>query len=102
MSDDDDIVTTLDNPITHVDGNAAAGALMELFGTDISGARGRCGHCGSVRALADTVVYRDAPGLVVRCRSCESVLLRLVESPDHYWLDVRGLSYLRIDRVEAR
>ncbi|BAS12388.1 conserved hypothetical protein [Arthrobacter sp. Hiyo8] len=48
--------------------------------------------------LRETMVYVDAPGIVVRCASCEGVLLRLVETPTRYWLDVSGLSYLQIDR----
>jgi hypothetical protein len=51
--------------------------------------------------MAETVVYRDAPGLVLRCRSCDAVLLRLVERPDCYWLDVRGLSNLQIEKTQA-
>jgi hypothetical protein len=46
------------------------------------------------------MVFTDAPGIVVRCRDCQGVLLRLVETPSHYWLDLSGLSYLEIDRGE--
>jgi hypothetical protein len=48
--------------------------------------------------LREAKVYADAPGIVVRCSSCEGVLLRLVETPTQFWLDVSGLSYLQIDR----
>jgi hypothetical protein len=102
MSDGDDIVTGRSNPIAHLDGNAAAGALAELFTTDLTASLGRCDNCGAVRSIAETVVYRDAPGLVVRCPSCDSVLLRLVERPDCYWLDVHGLSYLQIEKTPAQ
>jgi hypothetical protein len=101
MTDGGDIVTGTSNPIAHLDGNAAAGALADLFIADLTTSRGRCDNCGAVRAMAETVVYRDAPGLVLRCRSCDAVLLRLVERPDCYWLDVRGLSNLQIEKTQA-
>lgn len=93
-----DITGEPDNPISHLDGNAAAGSLYELFRADVVTAIGRCDHCGAEHAVGETSVYADAPGLVVRCRACEAILLRLVQTPTHFWLDLRGLSYLRIDR----
>ena len=98
--EDPDIAGIPGNPIPHLDGNAAAGALWELFRFDIIQAIGRCKHCGAVSVVARATVYSDAPGIVVRCSSCEGVLLRLVESPTRFWLDVSGLSYLQIDREE--
>lgn len=96
--EDQDIAGIAGNPIPHLDGNAAAGPLEELFRVDIIAAIGRCNHCGAVRAFGEASVYADAPGIVVRCSSCAGVLLRLVETPTRFWLDVRGLSYLQIDR----
>jgi hypothetical protein len=96
--EDQDIAGFSGNPIPHLDGNAVAGPLWELFRIDIIAAIGRCKNCGAVRAFGEAVVYADAPGIVVRCSSCDGVLLRLVETPSSFWLDVSGLSYLRIDR----
>jgi phage FluMu protein Com len=96
--EDQDIAGRVANAIPHLDGNAVAGPLWELFRFDIVAAIGRCRHCGAVRVFGETMVYVDAPGIVVRCASCEGVLLRLVETPTRYWLDVSGLSYLQIDR----
>ncbi|HXD60817.1 MAG TPA: DUF6510 family protein [Lacisediminihabitans sp.] len=81
-----------------LDGNAAAGALLELFAMDVTAASGRCDHCGRVCVLAETALYDRAPGLVVRCRGCDEVLLKLVDNGDRVWLDLRGLSYLEIAR----
>lgn len=97
---DQDIAAPPHDPIPQLDGNATAGALSEVFRIDIIAALGRCRHCGSVRAFGEAMVFADAPGIVVRCRSCQGVLLRLVETPTHYWLDLSGLSYLEIDREE--
>ncbi|MEV8148198.1 DUF6510 family protein [Arthrobacter sp. NPDC080073] len=96
--EDQDIAGIAGNAIPHLDGNAVAGPLWDLFRFDIVAAIGRCKHCGAVRVFGETMVYVDAPGIVVRCASCEGVLLRLVETPTRYWLDVSGLSYLQIDR----
>ena len=96
--EDQDIAGLANNPIPHLDGNAAAGSLSEVFRIDIIAAIGRCRNCGAVRAFGEALVYADAPGIVVRCRSCDGVLLRLVETPTRFWLDVSGLSYLQIDR----
>jgi phage FluMu protein Com len=81
-----------------LDGNAAAGPLLEIFSVDLTAAHGRCEQCGRVCALAETVLYERAPGLVIRCAGCDAVLLRLVDSGTRVWLDLRGLSYLQIDR----
>jgi hypothetical protein len=96
--EDPDIAGVGSNPISHLDGNVVAGPLGELFRIDIIAALGRCNHCGAVKAFGEATVYADAPGIVVRCSSCEGVLLRLVETPTQFWIDVRGLSYLKIDR----
>jgi hypothetical protein len=86
---------TADTP-TFLDGNAAAGRLREVFAVEVTTARVRCGGCGRTGVLAEAHVYLDAPGLVARCAGCEAVLLRLVQSPEHTWLDLRGLTYLQL------
>ncbi|HEY7223807.1 MAG TPA: DUF6510 family protein [Micromonosporaceae bacterium] len=77
-----------------VDGNDLAGAVRELFATDLTVARGRCAACGREGMVAEAHVYNRAPGLVARCPACEAVLLRLVRAPDRAWLDLRGMSCL--------
>ena len=79
---------------SYLDGNAAAGALSEIFAFDVTTARGRCEQCGAVAALATARWYPDSHGLVLRCSLCEGVLLRLVERDDRRWVDLRGLSFL--------
>ncbi|MEU3300196.1 MULTISPECIES: DUF6510 family protein [unclassified Streptomyces] len=79
-----------------LDGNAAAGDLESVFGTDMTVATGRCRGCGQRMSLAQTRAYLRGPGIVLRCPGCESVLLRLVRSADQMWLDTGGLDYLRI------
>jgi hypothetical protein len=38
-----------------------------------------------------------APGVVVRCRTCESVLMKIVRSPKRVWLDVDGMRMMQME-----
>jgi hypothetical protein len=79
-----------------IDGNALAGPLGEIFAVVVTTARGTCGSCGRVDAMAALHLYVDAPGLVGRCAGCEAVMVRVVRGPDRAWLDLRGLVSLEI------
>ena len=79
-----------------LDGNGAAGMLSEVFSLEVTAARGRCGGCGNVAALGEARAFVDAPGLVIRCRACESVLLVLVRGDGRYWLGAQGLSWIEL------
>jgi Zn finger protein HypA/HybF involved in hydrogenase expression len=79
-----------------LDGNAAAGLFRELFAFEVTTARGRCDKCGAVAEVGAAFVYANAPGTVLRCPQCESVLLRVAGNGSRYWLDVRGISWLEI------
>jgi Family of unknown function (DUF6510) len=79
---------------SHLDGNAAAGPLREVFAVDVTAARGECVGCGSTAPMAEARLFADAPGLVLRCAGCDGVLLRMVSGGGRRWLDVRGLAYL--------
>ncbi|HUQ55806.1 DUF6510 family protein [Lentzea sp.] len=80
----------------HVDGNALAGDLREIFAVDLTAATGKCAGCGYSGSVATLRVYRNAPGLVARCPHCEEVVLRLVRGRDRAWLDLRGTVSLEI------
>ena len=82
----------------HLDGNALAGRLADLFSFDATVAVTRCGGCGRVSVLASAMVYMDAMGTVARCAGCDAVLLTLVESDDRVWLSTPGLSALEVPR----
>jgi hypothetical protein len=81
---------------TFLDGNAMGGLLGQVFAVDLTSAVGRCDGCGRTGVLAETRVYVDAPGTVVRCVGCEAVLIRVVQSADRTWLDLRGLAVLQL------
>ena len=75
-----------------LDGNAIAGQLFELFGTEMTTAGGRCAHCGARAQIAELAVYSRAPGTVVRCRACGQVVIVLVE--------IRGATRINLDSFE--
>jgi len=81
----------------YLDGNAAAGELSKIFTMDVTAAEGQCAHCGAKRRFAEAHLYMQAPGVVARCAVCEHVLLRLVNARQRVFVDLRGLTYLRLD-----
>jgi hypothetical protein len=86
----------MSQPERFLDGNAIAGDLAGLFGEDLTAASGQCLGCGAMSTLAEAHAYVGGPGIVLRCPSCGSVLLRLVRSPSNSWLDTRGLAFLQM------
>jgi hypothetical protein len=77
-----------------VDGNAIGGLLIEVFGTEMTTAVGTCARCGSVGQVAELAVYRPGLGTVVRCRSCDNVLMVFVQIRDVTCVDMMGLAQL--------
>ena len=77
-----------------LDGNAIGGLLLEVFGAEMTTASGTCAHCGAEAQIAELVVYLRAPGTVVRCRSCESVVMVVVEARGIRCVDLHGLAAL--------
>jgi uncharacterized protein DUF6510 len=72
-----------------MDGNA-----IGVFGTEMTAANSTCGTCGAGRPVAELVVYRQAPGTVVRCRTCGSVLMVFVKAHGVTCTDLAGLASL--------
>jgi hypothetical protein len=82
-----------------LDGNAIAGQLLEVFGAELTTAHGVCAACGARGPMAEMVVYLRGPGTVVRCRSCDSVLMVLAATVrDVTCVDLRGLATLEPGR----
>jgi hypothetical protein len=77
-----------------LDGNAIAGLLASVFGADMTMAVGTCGSCGAVSVVAELAVYLTELGAVVRCRSCESVLMVFVSVRGITCVDLMGLASL--------
>ena len=77
-----------------LDGNAIGGLLREIFGAEMTTTMSVCGSCGTARQVGELAVYSRAPGTVVRCRSCDHVLMVFVTLHDRTCVDLLGLSAL--------
>jgi hypothetical protein len=77
-----------------LDGNAIAGSLFEVFGGEMTTARGVCAACAAAAELGEQVVYLSALGIVGRCRSCGNVLMVLVTIRGVTCVDLGGLASL--------
>jgi uncharacterized Zn finger protein len=75
-----------------LDGNAIAGQMREVFGREMTTARGTCAHCGTQAQVAELAVYMDGPGTVVRCRACGGVGIVLVTVRRMTCIDLAGFA----------
>ena len=85
--------------VMRLDGNAVAGTLHDWFGAEMTATPGQCASCGNVAAMATLLAYTQAPGVVLRCPICMSVVIRIVETRDASYLDARGAAWLRRPRA---
>ncbi len=79
-----------------LDGNAIGGLLLELFGVELTAAPCTCGSCGAREELARLDVYVDCPGVVVRCRHCQNVLITIVKGAERTRVDLSGTRGLEL------
>lgn len=83
--------------VGHIDGNGIAGALSQLFRFEPTTARGRCASCGTVAAIAEGMVYGGDQGFVLRCSSCDGVLLTIVPTDAGLRIQLRGIGWLQVE-----
>lgn len=76
--------------VESLDGNAIAGQLFEVFGSEMTAVTGRCRFCGASSHLAELRVYMRAPGAVGRCPACMRVVLVLTSVHGNARLDASG------------
>ena len=88
----------MDDTQLRLDGNAAAGMWREVFVPELSAARGACAACGTIAQLGGQhlYMYPRAPGAVLRCSTCQEVLLVFVHAGGRYRLGLRGLIWLEL------
>ena len=84
-----------------LDGNAVAGMLHDIFALEMTASPTECAHCGNVSEVGGLLAFTQAPGAVLRCPTCEQVMLRIVETPDAIYFDARGAVYLRLERLKS-
>jgi 4-hydroxy-3-methylbut-2-en-1-yl diphosphate synthase IspG/GcpE len=82
-----------------VDGNALGGLFFEVFGRDMTAQLGCCGECGAVNPLGQVLVYRDAPGHVIRCPACSRVLMVIVEHAARFRVTFEHLRWIEPTRA---
>jgi hypothetical protein len=74
-----------------IDGNSAPD---DIFTRDLTLATATCAGCGVTGPVAGVQVY-EGMGSVLRCPSCDSVLMRVVSLGDATCLEMRGITVLR-------
>ncbi len=79
-----------------LDGNAAAGTLQEIFPFEMTLVQATCTGCGATNTIGATVVYMHGMGTIIRCPSCDTVLIRVAHVKGRYFLDMRGVRVLQI------
>lgn len=80
----------------YVDGNHAAGLLLEAFGRDVTDALGVCSVCGHRHPMAECHVYDQAPGTVMVCPVCGNVQIVIVEIHGEVRVSLRGFSSVEL------
>jgi Family of unknown function (DUF6510) len=78
-----------------LDGNAG-GILQVIFPLDTMQVQATCAGCGATNAVGATAAYMHGMGTVVRCQSCDAVLMRIAQVKGRYLLDMRGIGVLEM------
>jgi hypothetical protein len=79
-----------------LDGNAAAGILQEIFPFDMTLVQATCTGCGATDVIGALAAYMHGMGTIVRCPSCDTVLIRVAQTRGRTFLDMRGVRVLQI------
>jgi hypothetical protein len=88
----------MDDTQLRLDGNAAAGVLQDVFVMEVTSARGACESCGTIAEIGSAPLYMfpHAPGAVLRCRNCETVLMVVMHGGGRFRLGMPGLAWLEM------
>lgn len=81
-----------------LDGNAAGGALREVFTQEMTGAVATCAGCGSEGPVGALLEYGNHMGVILRCPQCDAPLLRVVLASEWIRVDASGIALLIIPR----
>ncbi len=73
-----------------LDGNAVAGTLAEIYGDEMTTVLAECTSCGKVDHVGGLLAFVHAPGIVLRCTACATVMIRIVQTPTRTLVDIRG------------
>ena len=79
-----------------LDGNAAGGVLREVFAHEMTAALATCAGCGTVGPIGALFDYAHGMGVVLRCPTCDTAVLRIARTPGLLRLDLSGILLLTI------
>ena len=72
-----------------LDGNALAGLLVEVFGTEMTTVERGCQSCGARNAVGAHRAY-PGPSPVLRCPACGDLALRITTLVDRHVIQLAG------------
>jgi hypothetical protein len=77
-----------------LDGNGAAGVLREVFAVEMTSASCTCAACGRISPVGALHLYGGTMGSVLRCPSCEALVLCITKIPAGHFIELRGIVLL--------
>ena len=83
---------------THLDGNAAGGMLRDVFSREMTTALALCRGCGKEGALGALLEFGRPMGVILRCPTCDTAVIRIVRTPALLRIDFSGIRLLAIPR----
>jgi len=84
-----------------LDGNEAGGSLSEIFVPEMTASRVTCAGCNRAHPMATLLRYGQDMGLILRCPSCNTAMLRMVRVREQLHVDVSGTSFITVDAVST-
>ena len=79
-----------------LDGNAAGGALRQVYARDVTGALATCARCHAEGPVGALLEYGHGMGVVLRCPHCDALMLRVVHARGWVRVDASGIALLMI------
>jgi hypothetical protein len=79
-----------------LDGNAAGGILGDVFTHEMTVAVATCAGCRTMGPVGALLDYAHGMGVVLRCPTCDTPVLRIVRTPGFLRLDLSGILLLTI------
>jgi hypothetical protein len=85
------IETDTINEALRLDGNAVAGELQMLLGFDVTVLQTTCSHCHKEGLFANLLAYVRGPGVVLRCPTCNGMMVQVVKTPQTIIITAEGI-----------
>jgi Family of unknown function (DUF6510) len=79
-----------------LDGNAAGGILRDVFTHEMTAALATCAGCRTIGPIGALLEYGHGMGIVLRCPTCDTPVLRIARTPGLLRLDLSGMLLLTI------